>query len=272
MALSNSLGKQKPPPAPDYTGAAEATAKGNLEATKYATNANRITQVTPYGTLGYRYNPVYDAQGKETGQGWEQYINLTDEGRQLLDQQNKTSLGLAGLQDTATARVAETQANPFDYKNVQDVSDAAYKQQTARLDPEWSQRENQMRTRLSNQGIMQGSEAYDNAMREFNQGRNDAYGQARMNAYNMAPTQLQLVTALRNQNLNELNAIRTGSQVTNPTFNSFAQQQTTTGPDYLGATNQLYTNQLNNVNATNAARAATVGGLMKLGASFMGGA
>lgn len=47
-------GKSDPPPAPDYTAAAKATAAGDLEAAKYATKANRINQFTPYGSLTYQ--------------------------------------------------------------------------------------------------------------------------------------------------------------------------------------------------------------------------
>jgi hypothetical protein len=256
------MGKQSAPPPPDYSGAARETAAGNLEAAKFATEANRANQYTPYGNL--IWNKVGDNK-------WEQRIDLNETGQQLLDAQNRSSLGLAGLQDVATDRVAQTQSTPFQYQNVQDVSDDAYRQQTSRLDPQWQQLENQTRTRLANQGIMEGSEAYQNSMREFNQGRNDAYGQARLNAYNMAPTQMQLASALRNQNLNELNALRTGSQVTNPQFSSYAQQATTQGADMLGATNALYGQQVSATNAQNAATGQMFGGLMGM-AGTLGGA
>lgn len=61
-------GKSSAPPPPDYEGAARATAQGNLEATRYATEANRINQFTPYGSLTYRQTPStsvdYDAYDK----------------------------------------------------------------------------------------------------------------------------------------------------------------------------------------------------------------
>jgi hypothetical protein len=41
------------PAAPDYTGAATQTAAGNLENLKYQTQANRPTQVTPWGTSSW---------------------------------------------------------------------------------------------------------------------------------------------------------------------------------------------------------------------------
>lgn len=47
-----------PPPAPDYTAAAKETAAGNLEAARAATQANRINQYTPYGSLTYTQKPV----------------------------------------------------------------------------------------------------------------------------------------------------------------------------------------------------------------------
>lgn len=47
-----------PPAAPDYTGAATATAQGNLEATRAAAAANRVNQYTPYGSLVYSQTPT----------------------------------------------------------------------------------------------------------------------------------------------------------------------------------------------------------------------
>lgn len=51
-------GKSSPPPAPDYAAAARQTAAGNLEAARYATEANRINQYTPYGSLTYTRTPT----------------------------------------------------------------------------------------------------------------------------------------------------------------------------------------------------------------------
>lgn len=57
------LSKAKAPPPPDYTGAAQATAAGNLETARYTTGANRVNQVTPAGTLTYTKNPIFDQAG-----------------------------------------------------------------------------------------------------------------------------------------------------------------------------------------------------------------
>jgi hypothetical protein len=168
--------------------------------------------------------------------------------------------------------VDQTLSNPFDYGSVQDVQDAAYKSYTDRLDPQWGQRESALETKLANQGIARGSEAYTNAMRDFNNGRNDAYSQAQVSAINTMPQTMQLASALRNQPLNELNALRTGSQVTNPTFSNVPQQATTAGADMLGATTAGYNAQLGATNASNAASGNFMNGLMGLGGSLGGAA
>ena len=62
--LKGLLGGGDPPPPPDYAAAARETASGNLEAAKYATRANRINQVTPYGSLTYsKTQPAFDQAG-----------------------------------------------------------------------------------------------------------------------------------------------------------------------------------------------------------------
>jgi hypothetical protein len=81
------VGKSSPPPVPDYGSAAKETAAGNIEAAKFATKANRIDQSTPYGSLKYSYKPELDSQGKETGGGWSQQLNLTPEAQSALDEQ-----------------------------------------------------------------------------------------------------------------------------------------------------------------------------------------
>lgn len=255
-----SFGKQSAPATPDYAGAAQATAAGNLEAAKFATKANRVNQYTPYGNLTYSQNP------DET---WNQYVNLSDTGKKLLGYQDAASLGLGEQTTNALGRVDQSLSTPFDYGSIQDAGNAAYAQETSRLDPQWNQRQGQLETQLANQGIARGTEAYTNAMRDFNNGRNDAYSQARVNAYNMAPTQFQLAQSIRSQPLNELNALRTGAQVTNPTFSSVPQQATTAGPDLLGAAQATYNGQLAGVNAANQSASNFTSGLMGLGGAAL---
>lgn len=252
-----------PPPAPDYTGAAQATAAGNIEAARAATKANRVNQSTPYGSITYQQNP-----GDQDL--WSSNISLTPTGQQLLDAGNQSALGLAGMQGQALNRVGSSLSQPFDYNSVGQLADQSYADQTARLDPQWTRNEDQLRTRLANQGVVAGGEAYDNEMRNFNQARNDAYTQARQAALATMPQTFQLSSSLRNQPLNELNALRTGSQVTNPTFTPIPQQQTTAGPNLLGAAQAQGQYDQGLYNANVAQNNAFMSGLMGIGGTIAG--
>jgi hypothetical protein len=101
-------------------------------------------------------------------------------------------------------------------------------------------------------------------MRTFSQGKNDAYTQARMAAINTMPQTYQMSSALRNQPLNELNALRTGSQVTNPSFTNAPTQGQTAGADIMGAKNAQYAAQMQGYNSQQASDAAFNQGLMSL--------
>lgn len=258
--------KNKTPKTPDYTGAAQQTAQGNVDAARVAAAANRVNQYTPYGNLTYSH---VAGGGPDD---WQSNIQLSPVGQQLLDQQNQSALGLGNLQNESLGRVSDSLSKPFDYGSVGDVQNAAYNAFTARLDPQWNQRQASLENQLTNQGIRPGSEAYSNAMRDFNTGRNDAYQQATLGAINTMPQTYQLAASLRSQPLNELNALRSGSQVQNPQFTTAPQQATTSGPNYLGATQAQYQGNLDAYNAATGGQNSLMGGLFGLGGSLFGAA
>lgn len=231
-----------PPPAPDYTGAANATAQGNLEAARAAAAANRVNQYTPYGNLVYSHDPK---QGPDNG--WSATQTLSPEQQQLLDQQNKTSLALGGLADRGLGYVSNALNNTPTLaslpKSMVNADQTGQDAMMARFQPMIDQQNNALKAQLANQGIMQGSEAYNNAMRTQQMSDNDMRTQAALHGIdvgNQAQQQaLQIQTALQNQPVNMLNAVRTGSQVTNPTFSGMPQQATTGGADMMGAVNGM---------------------------------
>lgn len=236
-------GKSKAPKTPDYTGAAQATAQGNIEAARIAAAANRVSQYTPYGNLVYSRTP---GGGPDD---WQSQVTLSDTGQKLLNQADQTSLGLGELQNSALDRVTNAYSKPYDYSSVGDIQKQAEGAITSRLDPMWNQRQAGLENQLLNQGITRGSEAWSNAMRDLDTGRNDAYQQAILAGIQTMPQTQAMAMGLRNQPLNELNAIRSGSQVTNPTFGTTPQQATTSGADLLGAAQAAYGGNLNAYNA-----------------------
>ena len=70
---------------------------------------------------------------------------------------------------------------------------------------------------------------------------------------------------LRNEPLNTLNAVRSGSQVTGPQFVNSFNQATTQGPDYLGAGQMDYNANMGAYNAQQAGQNSMYGGLYQLG-------
>lgn len=259
--------KGSAPPAPDYTGAAKETAAGNLKAAQQATDANRVDTYTPYGNLTYAKDP-------NDPNRWSSTVSLSDSGQQMLDQQNKTSIGLGNLQDAATARVGATMGSaiPSAYDPTQATNSAA-ELINSRLLPQQQRDSADLDAQLANQGIMPGSEAYGRAKDQLGRTQNDAKQQAQMQAITLGQSQQQQKytqdVANRNMPMNELNAIRTGSQVTNPTFQQAPQQATTSGADMMGAataTNQYNMGMYNSgVGASN----GVLGGLTSLGSAAL---
>ena len=85
-----------------------------------------------------------------------------------------TQAGAVGAQNAS--------AGQFDVNAFRPFSDAVYSEATRQLDPAMQSREAEFRQRMVNQGIQEGTDAYDNAYGNFSRERNDAYGSARNQA------------------------------------------------------------------------------------------
>lgn len=350
-------GKSDAPPPPNYAAQANATAEGNLAAARATTGANRIDQMTPYGSIKYTQGDGFDSAGYDAavtkyreqqaaldanpnggmmrqyldaiGQTpkppdrnsfvsnpdhWASQIDLSDTGRQLLDADSRARLGYAGLQDQAMGRVRDTMSTGLntegipDWKYTVDLSglrdnqgmqawDKASGLIMDRLNPELDSQQRALDTKLANQGLTAGSEGWDIGQRQFGKQRNDAgigaqlagaqlqdqfyrqasdtVGRRLANAGLKNQTRgaaLQERAYLRNLPMNELSALRTGAQVTNPTFSTPGQQGQTSGPDLMGASSTQYNQAVGQVNAQNQQSAqntaAGVGAVATIAAAF----
>jgi hypothetical protein len=307
------------PPPPDYAGAAQATAAGNLQATRAAAAANRVNQITPYGSLIYTrnttptfnqqayktaleaynqarasYQPVKDEYGNivnpqefnapnyqdfmsypNPDEGWVATQTLSPEQQKILDIQNQLSIGTGELGQKGLQYVSDMISQPFDTSQLASLginpsetySDALMR----RLAPTMQQGREALEQNLANQGIQLGSEAYDRAMRNFDQRQNDLMlgAQTQGLGAGLAARQQQFneLAYRRNEPINTLNAVRSGAQVTSPTFVNVPQQATTSGPDLLGAAQMGYNAQLGAYNAQQAGQNNLMSGLFGLGAA-----
>jgi hypothetical protein len=268
-------GKGSAPPPPDYAAAAQQTAAGNLDAARQATAANRVNQVTPYGNLDYAITGA-DPYGNPT---WTATQTLSPEQKQLLDIQNQTSIGMGQLAGKGLSYVEDMIAKPFDTSSIAQTGinpgETMQDSVMRRLQPQLEQSREALQVRMANQGIPVGSEAYNRAMQAQGQRENDALTSAVIQGTQtgLAANQqgFQQLGYMRNEPINTLNAVRTGSQVTSPSFvSNIPQQATTQGADLLGATQMGYNAQLGASNAQNAAGSNMQSGLMGLaGAGIM---
>lgn len=263
-------GKSSPPPAPDYTGAAQATAAGNLEAARATAAANRVNQYTPYGSLVYQPTET-DKFGNQLYQVTQ---TLSPAEQQKLNQTNALDIGLLGTAQSGLNYAQGVLEKPgVDMSKLPSMpinagetySDAIMR----RLAPTMAASQESFDTKMANQGIVPGMKAYENANREFQQQQNDLLTSAQIQGMNMGlgAQQQEFNQAAYNQMqpINVINALRTGTQVQNPNFVSPVQQQNPGGADLLGAANQQYNAQVAATNAANAASGGFLGGLMNLG-------
>ena len=186
-----------------YFGAAQAQSLGNLAGAQQATQANRVNQVTPYGSLNYSQQT--DANGNPT---WTATQSLSPELQSL------TQSSLQGLQ--------ASQANPmYGINPGETYSDAIMR----RLQPQMAQSAESNTAALANQGIVPGTQAYNNAMRTFQQGQNDLLTSAQIQGMN---------TGLQAQQLQGTQAGQIKNLAT-PNLINAPQQAAVAGPDYMGA-------------------------------------
>jgi len=208
---------------------------------------------------------------------WKATQSLAPAQQQLLDYQNRTSLGLGDLTQKGLGYVSNMLENPFDTSQLpttgfnpsQSYQDA-YMQ---RLAPQIEQGREALNVDLANRGIPIGSEAYKRAMMSQSQRENDLLLGATTQGFGVGQQArqqgLQEQAYLRNEPLNTLNAVRSGAQVQGPTFVNPAMQANTAGADILGATQMGYNAQMGAANAQNAANNATTQGLFSLGGAAL---
>jgi hypothetical protein len=241
-----------------YIQAAQQTSLGNLAGAQTATTTNRVNQSTPYANLQYTQTGT-DAQGNPI---WSANQSLSGP--------------LAGAQSSLAQGVAN-QANQGFNPNTPSVginpgetySDAIMR----RLQPQQAHAAEQQAASLANQGIMPGSEAYNNAMRTFQQGQNDQLTSAQVGGIGVG---LQANQQSFNQQLQQanlpINQLGAFQQATQPGYVNPYNQAATTGPDYTGAYATSNAAAIAAQNAANAKTANLQSGLFGLGSSAILGA
>jgi hypothetical protein len=245
----------KTPKAPDPYATAAAQTKSNQDTAAYQQSMNMINQVTPYG------NVTYDSNGTDPVTGAPRYTattSLSPELQSVVDKSMANSGASADLEGKLLNSSTTTMATPLDLSY---GANEARLNELGRntLDPQFKTQQDQLTQQLYDRGVAPGSEAYEIAMRDFNNNRNSAYNNLYLQGHQTAVN--DAVTA-RNSDLNALNALRSGSQVSQPGVGQTAAtpQTSVAGTNLAGLVEQNYQSQLSQNNAM-------MGGLFGLGSA-----
>lgn len=211
--------------------------------------------------------------------GWEQRMNLTPEAQKALDQElalnrkygEVANIGFDKVRGLFESPELDMSGLPARAINVgQTAQDAIM----SRLQPQLAQQAEALRTRMANQGITLGSDAYGKEMTAQGQQANDLQMQAALQGINLDQANrsaaLQEQAYLQDRPLNLINALRGGNQVNAPQFQQFAQQGTAAGPNYSGAAQAQYGAQMDAYNADQASSGGMMSGLFGVGMGLAG--
>jgi len=268
------------PAAPDYTGAAEKTAAGNLEASRVATTANRPNQNTPWGSMTWQQDP--SNQDK-----WTQNVTLAPGQQQLFDINQQSDIAQSKLGLMGIGQAESVFSSPFTLdsmgklQNYGDKRQAVEEAMMSRVNTDIARDRETTSAQLIAQGIPPGSEAYNRQMEQLDRKQTDARQQAEIAATAQTKqmqeadiqSRRQTITEMlteRQTPLNEVIGWRGGTQVQSPQFGSFSQQQGVPGADYMGATSAEGNWNLAGWNADTARQNQILGGLFDIGAAAAG--
>lgn len=293
------MGKPSAPAPPDYAGAAVAQGAANVNSALATNYLNQPNQVGPTGSLTYSY----DNQGGNTLPDGTVIprttvtTQLSPEQQRLYDQNNQISQALNNTAIRGIDYVDRTSSQPIDLNSLPSRQripgsddfaaqrDGVTNALMARINPQIDRDRVALDSKLSNQGIFAGSEAYGTAKTIQGQQENDQRTQAylagsqeqgRMFNQGLAASQatdaqrsqgLQEQDYIRNQPINVLNALRTGNQVQMPEFgNRSTGAQIAAAPIYA-ATSDRYNAQMQQYQSQMQGFQSLLGGLGSLGSA-----
>ncbi len=263
------MGKSSAPKPPDPKETSAASTATNVGTAIANANLGNVNQVTPDGNLNYSQSGTYKWSDPYTGKSYDipQYTatqTLSQAGAATKAQTDAAQLNLGTLANDQSSFLKDYMSKPFDGSN--DATEARLIDLgSKRLQPMLDQRRQANEADLINRGIRPGSDNYAQAQNTENQGENDAYNQLLLTGNQQAFQQGQ---AIRNQPLNEITALLSGSQVSQPQYAN-SNMPTIPTTDSAGLINNAYNQKLQAWQQNNANSQGLLGGLFSLGASFI---
>lgn len=220
------MGKKAPkaPTPPDPIKTAEAQGAANAEVARVNQAGSMVDQYTPYGSLIYtpiggdRYRADVQLSPQQADLENRNYLMDRDMLHYAQEQLGRVGNVLASPMDTsrlpgyAPVRNLTTAQNVVDFAGAPQAKDTQYyaDQLMQRQAPQFQRQRDDLRTQMINQGIREGTEAWQRGMDDFNRGQNDAQlaaqlaaGQEQSRQYGISSDQAAYQNNLRGMQLGE---------------------------------------------------------------------
>lgn len=258
------MGKSQPK-APDPAKTAAAQGQWNSFTAQQQQAMNMTNQNSPWGSLTYDQTgtqTIIDPNGKPvTVPRYTANTTLTPEQQNIFDLSQKADTNLAQIASEQSGRVGELLNDPFSFKN-DDASQWAYDLASPRILKQQQQNQASLESQLVNAGIRRGTPQWDAEMSRLTNANSDQLNQLALTGRSQAFSE---ALAQRNQPLNEIIGLMSGTQIQNPN-STFAQtpQSQVAGVDYTGLVNQKYQGQLQQYNAQMGALGGLFGGVASI--------
>ncbi|MDH4991299.1 tail fiber domain-containing protein [Aquamicrobium lusatiense] len=252
------------PKAPDPYETAAAQGGMNRDTAVSQQMLNMVDQYNPWGSVKYDQTgetTFTDSQGNiVTIPKFSQTTQYTPEQQAIFDASQAAQGNLANIASEQSAKIQQYLNEPFEFNN-QDAEKWAYDLASSRILPQQQQNEAALRAQLINSGLRPGTAAWDSEMTRLTNANTDQLNQLALTGRQQAFSE---ALAQRNQPINEITALVSGSQVSNPAQMSGATPQTgVAGVDYTGLVNQQYQAELQQSRGM-------MGGLFGLGTALIG--
>lgn len=245
------------PKAPDPMKTAEAQGKMNRDTAVTQAHLNMVNQSNPYGTLTYNQSGTA-ADGTPT---FTATTALSPEQQGLFDQETATKTK-AGQVANALLMNSGDRLSQMPDLSASGLTDKIMGWGRDYLQPGFDQDRSAMESRLYNQGIRQGSEAYDRAMGSLGRSQNEAYTDLLLRGQGTAMSALNQEYSLPLQTLGALGSYGAPGSVNQNLVNP--PQESIAPPDYQSLVQQQYKDKLGSYNSM-------MSGLFSIPSTVLGG-
>lgn len=269
-----------PPPAPDYTGAARAQGEANVETARVQGRLNNPNIIGPY----YEQQVTYEGDQPTLTQ------TFTPQEQAIFEQDQATRLALGDVAGQGAGALQGVVGTPIDFSgqpalppSAGDLRQNVFNAMMARVNEDTDRRNQMTHSNLIAAGHRPGTQAYDDAMALNERVRTDAANQAYLAAGAEASRDYGIQEAMRRQGIteylatrqtpiNEISALMSGSQISNPfQVPGYAQNTAIQPPPLFNATVAQGNYAADVYNAEQAQNAALMSGLFGLGGAGLGG-